>query len=147
VLEGWYTPWIKGGMRNLFLPLLGLAVRLCGAVAGRYICLYSVTFMDGTMQEGSGGTVCVSDSFAPMEVFQVLLEFLMKMDLMLQERLIVIRCAWCGCARWPIQAPPEKQEWLEPVEFARRGGVSDGLVSHGICDRCEGLITGTVSQR
>jgi hypothetical protein len=76
VLEGWYTPWIKGGTRNWFLPLFGLAVRLCGAAAGRYICLYPATFTDGTMQEGSGGTACVSDSFAPMEVFRVLLELL-----------------------------------------------------------------------
>jgi capsular polysaccharide biosynthesis protein len=77
VLEGWLTPWIKGGVfcgtRGWSLPLFGLAVRLRGVTAQRYVCSYAATFTDGTTWQGANGAVCRSRTGAPLEAFQLLL--------------------------------------------------------------------------
>lgn len=45
-------------------------------------------------------------------------------------------CSYCHAIAWPIGAETATREWIEPPEYYRRGGASDVVVSHGICDCC-----------
>ena len=49
---------------------------------------------------------------------------------------ILTLCSYCHAIAWPIGADPETREWIEPPEYYRRGGASDVVDSHGICDCC-----------
>jgi hypothetical protein len=48
---------------------------------------------------------------------------------------IVTLCSYCQKVAWPAQAA-ERPDWIEAVEFYRRGGRTDAVVSHGICEIC-----------
>ena len=49
---------------------------------------------------------------------------------------ILTLCAICARVAWPIGAPTCEREWIEPVEYYRRGGVDIALISHGFCKDC-----------
>lgn len=49
---------------------------------------------------------------------------------------ILTLCSYCHVIAWPIGAEAATREWIEPPEYYRRGGASDVVVSHGICDCC-----------
>lgn len=74
---GWETPWTAGGnlcgSRGAGVPIIGFAVRLAGAAATRYKCVYEGIFASGR-QSGpvSDGAGCRSD-FAndPMLAFRL----------------------------------------------------------------------------
>ena len=62
------------------------------------------------------------------------------------ERIVTL-CSYCQKVAWPVQAA-ERPEWIEAVEYYRRGGRTDAVVSHGICEICleqivERCTTGT----
>jgi hypothetical protein len=48
---------------------------------------------------------------------------------------IVTLCSYCQKVKWPVRGE-ELPEWIEAVEFYRRGGRTDAVVSHGICYVC-----------
>src|SRR6185437_7817078 len=48
---------------------------------------------------------------------------------------IVTLCSYCQKVKWPV-AVAEQHEWIEAVEFYRRGGRTDAVASHGICESC-----------
>jgi len=76
--RGWLSPWIDGGKfcgsRGMALPLLGLKVRLKGAVAKTHECSYSASFVDGSaVGPVPGGETCEAESLAALEAFQVVI--------------------------------------------------------------------------
>jgi hypothetical protein len=50
------------------------------------------------------------------------------------DRLVTL-CSYCQKVAWPV-VTAEHPEWIEAVEFYRRGGRADAVVSHGICETC-----------
>ncbi len=77
--RGWLSPWVEGGQlcgsRGMALPLLGLRVRLRGKARETHRCLYSASFVDGTVIGPVGdGEACEADSLAPLEAFQITLQ-------------------------------------------------------------------------
>ena len=52
---------------------------------------------------------------------------------------IVTLCSYCQMVAWPAGG---QSEWIDAVEFYRRGGSSDVVVSHGICDACIRRVVG-----
>ncbi len=48
---------------------------------------------------------------------------------------IVTLCSYCQKVKWPTPAAAQP-EWIEAVEFYRRGGRTDAVASHGICETC-----------
>jgi hypothetical protein len=74
----WLSPWLKSGQfcgsRGLALPLRGFNLRLIGAAARQYSCVYSARFVDGS-QSGPviSGQVCMAATMAPLEAFQIVL--------------------------------------------------------------------------
>lgn len=55
----------------------------------------------------------------------------------------VTLCSYCHDVAWPIDAPARERHWIEPEEYYRRGGPSDVVVSHGICDECYDRLMGS----
>lgn len=51
------------------------------------------------------------------------------------DRMVTL-CAYCQRVAWPQRTGPGEQEWIEAVEFYRRGGRTDVVVSHGLCEPC-----------
>ena len=49
---------------------------------------------------------------------------------------MVTLCAYCQRVAWPQRTGPGEQEWIEAVEFYQRGGRTDAVVSHGLCEAC-----------
>jgi hypothetical protein len=49
---------------------------------------------------------------------------------------IVVLCSFCQRLAWPIGARERARRWISPVEFYRRGGPEDAVVSDGICPPC-----------
>lgn len=45
-------------------------------------------------------------------------------------------CVICARVAWPIGAPTDTREWIEPPEYYRRGGSDVALLSHGLCKDC-----------
>lgn len=48
---------------------------------------------------------------------------------------IVTLCSYCQKVAWPTSVG-EQPAWIEAVEFYRRGGRTDAVASHGICETC-----------
>jgi hypothetical protein len=76
--RGWLSPWVDGGKfcgsRGMALPLLGLKVRLKGAVAKTHECSYSASFVDGSaVGPVPGGETCEAESLAALEAFQIVI--------------------------------------------------------------------------
>ena len=76
--RGWLSPWVEGGQfcgsRGMALPVLGLRIRLRGAVAETHEVLYSATFIDGAeVGPVRDGEPCEAETLAAMEAFQVIL--------------------------------------------------------------------------
>ena len=71
--QGWETPWISGGQfcgtRAQATPLIGFAVRLTGAAAQRFDCLYEGVFVNGGRSAAvRNGMPCRSEVIgAPLE--------------------------------------------------------------------------------
>jgi hypothetical protein len=65
----------------------------------------------------------------PLFAFEALAEGAVSADR------IVTLCSYCQKVAWPITVA-EQPEWIEAVEFYRRGGRTDAVVSHGICETC-----------
>jgi hypothetical protein len=57
---------------------------------------------------------------------------------------IVTLCSYCQSVAWPTDAYPDQREWIGAVEFYRRGGRTDAVVSHGICEACLDRIVAPV---
>ncbi|WP_247873781.1 glycosyltransferase [Azospirillum sp. TSH58] len=65
--NGWETPWINGGgmcgSRGLGTPLIGFSIRLRGAAAERFECVYEGAFVSGYRSPaGQNGSPCRSDA-------------------------------------------------------------------------------------
>jgi GT2 family glycosyltransferase/glycosyltransferase involved in cell wall biosynthesis len=75
--NGWETPWFAGGAlcgtRGQAMPLIGVGIRLRGAAAERFDCVYEASFVRGSRSgPARGGTVCRSDVIgAPLEGFRL----------------------------------------------------------------------------
>ena len=74
--RGWLSPWAEGGQycgsRGMSLPILGLRVRLRGAVAETHEAVVEATFIDGsTAGPVSDGAACEAESLAALEAFRV----------------------------------------------------------------------------
>ena len=74
--RGWLSPWVEGGQfcgsRGMALPVLGIRVRLRGAMAETHEVSYTAAFLDGTeVGPVSDGVPCESDGLAPMEAFRI----------------------------------------------------------------------------
>ena len=71
--SGWETPWIPGGQlcgsRGMGVAVVGFAIRLTGAAAARYDCLYEGAFLSGSrVGPHRGGAPCRSDAVGdPLE--------------------------------------------------------------------------------
>lgn len=48
----------------------------------------------------------------------------------------VTLCSFCQRVEAPMTAASAEAEWIEAVEFYRRGGRSDIAVTHGLCEAC-----------
>jgi len=51
------------------------------------------------------------------------------------ERIVTL-CSYCQMVAWPAGSAGTPREWIDAVEFYRRGGRSDAVVSHGVCEAC-----------
>ena len=80
--NGWETPWISGGgmcgSRGLGTPLIGFSIRLRGAAAERFDCVYEGAFVSGYRSPaGQNGSPCRSDAIGDA-LEGVLLRFVEK---------------------------------------------------------------------
>lgn len=80
--NGWETPWINGGgmcgSRGLGTPLIGFSIRLRGAAAERFDCVYEGAFVSGYRSPaGQNGSPCRSDAIGDA-LEGVLLRFVEK---------------------------------------------------------------------
>ena len=88
--NGWETPWIAGGnmcgSRGLGTPLIGFSIRLRGAAAERFDCVYEGAFVSGHRSAmGQNGSPCRSDAIGdPLE--GILLRFVEKQNAFAQHR-------------------------------------------------------------
>ncbi len=88
--NGWETPWISGGSmcgsRGLGTPLIGFSIRLRGAAAERFDCIYEGAFVSGFRSAaGQNGSPCRSDAIGdPLEA--ILLRFVEKQAAFAQPR-------------------------------------------------------------
>lgn len=88
--NGWETPWISGGnmcgSRGLGTPLIGFSIRLRGAIAERFECVYEGAFVSGYRSPiGQNGTPCRSDAVGdPLE--GILLRIVEKQGAFAQPR-------------------------------------------------------------
>ncbi len=76
--NGSVSPWVTAGeycgTRGQCLPILGFSVRLRGALAERFDCASSGTFLDGTALDPSPDPAyCIAASFAPLEAMRIVL--------------------------------------------------------------------------
>jgi hypothetical protein len=76
--RGWLSPWVEGGQfcgsRGMALPILGLRVRLKGAAAEKFDCVYAASFVDGTASPlVAAGEPCEAESLAAVEAFRVVI--------------------------------------------------------------------------
>jgi hypothetical protein len=53
---------------------------------------------------------------------------------------IVSLCCYCSDVAWPIGAQQPDREWITPDAYYTRGGVTDVVLSHGICPDCFATI-------
>ncbi len=51
------------------------------------------------------------------------------------DRMVTL-CSYCQTVAWPAGSAGSRREWIDAVEFYRRGGRSDAVVSHGVCEAC-----------
>ena len=51
------------------------------------------------------------------------------------DRMVTL-CSYCQMVAWPAESTCLRREWVDAVEFYRRGGRSDAVVSHGVCEAC-----------
>lgn len=77
--RGWLSPWVKGGdycgSRGMALPILGLRVRLKGALAAEREVSVEASFTDGSRRGPVGGdATCEAETLAPLEAFRVVLQ-------------------------------------------------------------------------
>lgn len=49
---------------------------------------------------------------------------------------IVVLCSFCQRVAWPPGMHEPSRRWISVVEFYRRGGREDAMVSDGICPAC-----------
>lgn len=49
---------------------------------------------------------------------------------------LVTLCSYCLDAAWPTGAGVVNPEWIKATDYYQRGGRSDVVVSHGICEAC-----------
>lgn len=49
---------------------------------------------------------------------------------------LIRMCSYCHRIAWPPGAGKAQEEWIEPVDFYRRGGEATPAISHGICNTC-----------
>lgn len=88
--NGWETPWITGGnmcgSRGLGTPLIGFSIRLRGAAAERFECIYEGAFVSGYRSSvGQNGSPCRSDAIGdPLEA--ILLRLVEKQGAFAQPR-------------------------------------------------------------
>lgn len=54
----------------------------------------------------------------------------------------VTLCSYCHDVAWPVGSSAGERSWIEPEEYYRRGGPSDVIVSHGICEDCFDRLMG-----
>ncbi len=111
--RGWLSPWAEGGKfcgsRGMGLPILGLSVRLRGAVAQRYECRVQASFVDGSTAAPTGDGPCQAESLAPLEAFRV--EILPRAQ----------RRAEAPSAQATAPAEPAAAKPAPPIATAKRG--------------------------
>lgn len=61
------------------------------------------------------------------------------------DRMVTL-CSYCQKVAWPAGSTCPQREWVDAVEFYRRGGRSDAVVSHGICEACFARIVEPVQR-
>lgn len=54
---------------------------------------------------------------------------------------ILTLCSICAQVAWPVGAPSGEREWIEPMDYYRRGGSETVKISHGICESCYVRLT------
>jgi hypothetical protein len=61
------------------------------------------------------------------------------------DRMVTL-CSYCQMVAWPAGSACSRREWVDAVEFYRRGGRSDAVVSHGVCEACFARIVEPVQR-
>jgi hypothetical protein len=61
------------------------------------------------------------------------------------DRMVTL-CSYCQMVAWRAGSACSQLEWIDAVEFYRRGGRSDVVVSHGICEACFARIVEPVQR-
>ncbi len=69
---------------------------------------------------------------APMRLFEPAARI--DRDVAGSEASMATLCSYCHAVAWPVGGEPS--EWIEPVDYYRRGGPDHVRVSHGICPAC-----------
>jgi hypothetical protein len=49
-------------------------------------------------------------------------------------------CSYCQLVAWPLGTQGAAAEWIDPVDYYRRGGPPDVALSHGVCPSCLGRL-------
>ena len=58
---------------------------------------------------------------------------------------VVKLCSYCQKVAWPVDDDTTARMWIEAAEYCRRGGGSDVMISHSVCEACFGRIVEFVS--
>jgi hypothetical protein len=58
------------------------------------------------------------------------------------DDLIVKLCSYCQRVAWPEYDAVADPEWIEASEYYWRGGVSDVVISHAVCEQCYRRVIG-----
>jgi hypothetical protein len=61
------------------------------------------------------------------------------------DRMVTL-CSYCQMVAWPAGSACSQREWVDAVEFYRRGGRSGAVVSHGVCEACFARIVKPVQR-
>ena len=62
------------------------------------------------------------------------------------DELVVKLCSYCQRVAWPDDDAVTAPEWIEAAEYYWRGGVSDVVISHAVCENCYQRVIGSLSK-
>ena len=62
------------------------------------------------------------------------------------DDVVVKLCSYCQRVAWPDYDAVTDPEWIEAAEYYWRGGVTDVVISHAVCENCYQRVIGSLSK-